>query len=538
MAASEAEELLAGIWSAAFEREVGTDESFLDLGGDSLTAAEIAAAIEAVFGARLDLQVFVSDVTVASLAAELGRGPAPADDRELPPLRPIGRTGPLSSAQARMWNSPQHGRTDPFWNVVVPFRIRGELDLEALRTSLEELVARHEILRTAFVDCDGTPAAVVRPPAPFALSQHDLVGRPDAETRLDRLLEAELATRFDLEHGPLLRVAVIRMGEREHQLLRTTHHLVHDALSWRVFFRELAALYEARIAGRPSPLGDPPQLQYLDYAVWERAALRPDSPSYRAEVDWWQRRLQPPVANLQLPFPRPAASGATDGPPPPSRSPDGSASWGIAPATSAGLDRLGRAAGATFYMTRLAAYSALLCLDTGAEEIVIGTPMSTRSRAELQSMIGVFLNVALLRLRLQGEPSFRDWVAETRRTVIEASRHVTIPTERLMAELARRGLALPRVEARFVAWATMSSMSFGGLELEPLPRRCTAGMGFRLGVNRPFEADRCWAEYDADRFDPDAVAAFLTRLRAFSAAAAVEPDRSLRDLHASVTVSS
>jgi hypothetical protein len=435
-----------------------------------------------------------------------------------------------------MWSSARHERRDPFWNVVVPYRVRGPLDAEALRASVERIIHRHEILRTTFVDADRAGRAVVREPERFEIRLHDLRGAPDSDVQpeLERLLAEELVTPFRLERGPLLRMTLVRTAEQDHRMLRTTHHLVHDALSWRVFFRELALLYAAQIAGAPDPLGAAPELQYLDYSVWERSAPRADSRRYRAELDWWERRFDPPVPRLELPFTRAerlAPESVSPAVAPAPAPEDGFASWGIAAETSAALDRLGRAEGATFYMSRLAAFSALVCLETGVDDIVIGTPVSTRTRVELQSMIGVFLNFAILRLRFGGAPSLRRWIAEVRRTVVDTSARVTIPTEELMPELHRRGVKLPQVDVRFVAWAAMGSMRFGGLELEPLPRRCVGGLGFRLGVNRPYETERCWTEFDAARYDPEGVRAFLSRLRALTAAACAEPDRPLAELH-------
>jgi non-ribosomal peptide synthetase component F len=272
-----------------------------------------------------------------------------------------------------------------------------------------------------------------------------------------------------------------------------------------------------------------PPLQYIDYAIWERAALRPRARGYQAEFDWWRRRFDTPVPPPRLPFERPV--------PDPAASPEeGFLRWGIEPRHSATLDRLGRTSGATFFMTRLAAASALLALETGAEDLVIGTPASTRTRPELQNMIGVFLNYVLVRLRFAGEPTFQQWLGEVRRSVIDTSAHVRIPTERLRRDLREQGVRLPMPAARFVAWPALAPMRFGGIELEPMPRRCAEASGFRLGVNRAYEADRCWAEFDPKVHDPRGVEEFLGRLRALVAAAAAEPDRPLRDLHAAVAV--
>lgn len=527
LVASETEELVAGMWCEAFERdEIGPDEAFLELGGDSLLAAQVAAGIHDLFGIDIGLDAFASDPTVATLTALVDERRRTSDRAAAVPLRKLVRTGPLSSAQARMWSAGAGG-SDARWQVVVPFRVDGELDVDVLRASVQCLVARHEILRTTFTDCEDRPLAVVRPSMAVELAAEDLRGAVDPLSRAEEILASEALRPFDLERGPLLRLRLLRVGDAEHRLLRVSHHIIHDALSWRIFFDELGRIYDALLDGRPSPLADAPQLQYLDYAVWERASVRRGSPSREAEVDWWQRTLSPPPPPLRLPFARPERVPAAE-------QDAGAISWGLPAASSDALDRIARAAGGTYFMTRLAAFAALLALDGGVDDLVIGTPVSTRSRTELQRMFGPFLNFGVLRLRLAGDASFRGWLAEVRRTVVDVGSHVSVPWEQLSAQLRERGVAIPMVWARFVAWPVIAPMTLGGVTVEALPRRCTELWGFRLGVNQPYESDRCWAEFDPCLHDPAAVRRFLNRLTAFVAAICAAPDRPLSELHAAM----
>jgi non-ribosomal peptide synthetase component F len=528
-AASETEDVLAGLWSEALDCQVGPHDAFLELGGDSLSAAVIAAGVHEAFGVDLDLRAFASDLTLATLAALVDRRRTAGVEDDLPPLRRAPRTGPLSSSQARMWQPGAISETQARWHVAVPFQIRGPLDVGVLRESIQQIVHRHEILRTTFTEQDGQPIAIVGPGAPVALAVDDLRAEPDPAARSEEILESELHVPYDLESGPLLRWRLLRFGAQEYRLLRMSHHLIHDALSWRIFFRELALIYPALRDGRPSPLADEPELQYFDYALWERACLRPDSERYRSEIAWWQRQFDPPAPPLALPFARAE-------PDPDAQSSDGVLRWGIPAAHSDTLDRIGRRAGATYFMTRLAAFCALLALETGQRDIVIGTPVSTRIRAELQNMIGPFLNFGVLRLRFPEDPSFHGWLGEVRRAVIDTGSRVTIPWEQLMPELRGRDVQIPMIPARFVAWSALGPMRLGDVELEPLPRRCAESWGFRLGVNRPYETDRCWTEFDPRIHDPVAVRAFLARLQTLVAAVCAEPDRSLRDLHSAAAL--
>ncbi len=285
---SETEELMAGLWANTFERiEVDRNAAFLELGGDSLLAAQIAAGIYDILGVDLHLGVFAANPTVATLAAVVDERRCELSADELPPFRRTERSGPLSFAQARFWPGGPFD-SDPGHHVLVPFEIRGPLEVEALRQSVEALVRRHEILRTTFARYDERPMAVVMPPARVPLPVDDLRGVPNQRARLSEIIESELLRPYDLRRGPLFRLRLLRLGDEHYQLLRLSHHLIHDAASWRIFFSELALVYEALIDGRPSPLPEEIEIQYLDYAVWERARVNSPSRRDQAEVTWWR----------------------------------------------------------------------------------------------------------------------------------------------------------------------------------------------------------------------------------------------------------
>jgi hypothetical protein len=323
----------------------------------------------------------------------------------------------------------------------------------------------------------------------------------------------------------LLRLQLLRTGEQEYRLLRSSHHIVHDAAdSWKLFFDELARIYESLVGGGPAPRSSEPDLQYIDYAYWERVNSGRSAPRYRAEVDWWEQELQAASEPLELPFKR---AIPVDGP----RPAEDVVEWGLDAEQSVRLDEIARTCHATHYMSRLAAFAALLAIETGSDDFVIGTPVSTRNRAELQSMIGPFINFRMLRMRFRGDPNLVDWLADVRRTVIGVSSHSAIPWELVTAELRNRGLRLPQVAARFIVWSAVAPTQFCGLDLEPLPNRYGDSWGFRLVIDPRREADRCWAELDPMIYDPDQVRAFCSRLNALVAAASAEPRRSLRALH-------
>ncbi len=527
--ASETEGLLLDLRRQAFEREaIGVEDRFLDLGGDSLTAAIIAAGVHATTGVELELRTFAGDLTVAGLAELIDQqhGAGHADWR--PPLRR--RAPPASCVQHVFWHV---SRMRPgSLTMAVAYRILGPLDVKALHWCVATLFARHEILRTTFEERGARVVQLVGDPGPVAVPLSDLRGARDPHASAADLLASEAQHPFDPAHGPLVRLRLARLDDEEHQLLRVNHHLVADAISWRFFVEELAALYEARVAGRSSPLAEPAALQYADYAQWEWDWITGEKGAgYRAEVDFWERMLAPAPGEMTLPFSR----GALDRAP----SSAGDLAWGFDRAAATALDRLGREIGATYFMTRLAAFAGLLALDSGCEDFLVETFVTARRHEELQRMIGPLMNRALLRLRFDEDVTFRGWLARVRSTVTEVSANTKIPEWQLRYEFRRRGIKLPAVVTKFELQHSFPTVRFADLELDPLPRRqLQRPHGFVLGVDRLHDADGCRAVFDPQVHDPAQVARFLERMQAFAAAACAEPDRPLRELHGSAKIHS
>jgi acyl-coenzyme A synthetase/AMP-(fatty) acid ligase/acyl carrier protein len=520
---TETEELLAGIWADLLDREhVAVDEPFLDLGGDSLDAATIAAATDELFGAKLDLAVFAENPTVRDLAALIDSGrmaPEAGAPRPIPLVR-VARPGPLSSSQERFLRTAD---SPTRWSVTVPFSVRGPLDAGVLKESIARLVERHEILRTRYVERGAEFAAVVgRAPEPD-LTVEDLTGAEDAEARIAEIVDAERRTPFDLEQGPLLRWRLLKLGEDDHRLVRTSHHILHDAASWEIFFEELAVVYEALLAGRPSPLGPRPELQYIDYAAWDRSSIRSARQVHLREVAWWQRKLADAPEPAQLPFAHSEPDEEAD-------QYEDVVTWGIPAKHGKALDEIARRVGATYYMTRLAAFAAQLAVETEASDLLIGTPVTTRSLPELQRMLGPFINYRPLRLQVNLERPFAEVLAEVRGAVLDAAAYSGIPWERLARELRSRGVRPWPPSASFSAWASVEHVRLGGVEIEPLPRPCGESEGFRVGVNRRYERDRCWADFDPKLYEAAEVARFTRRLQRLIAAVAKEPNAPLNGL--------
>jgi condensation domain-containing protein len=306
-------------------------------------------------------------------------------------------------------------------------RLAGDLDVPALGAAIDEIVRRHQVLRSACVQLgDGRPAQVALPWRPRGLPAVDLsrlaaVTR-DAEAR--RLAGAEAARAFDLRSGPLLRATLLRLAAAEHGVLLTMHHIASDGWSVALFLRELEALYGAFTAGRPSPLPEL-ELQYVDFAAWQREWLTGEV--LAEQVAYWREALAGPPAPLELPLDRqrPAVQTFTGG----------ERLLRLPAALTGEVKALGRRHGSTLFMTLLAAVELVFGRWSGQEEVVLGTPIAGRTRAETEPLIGLFLNHLVLRTDLGGDPSFAELLARVRETALAAFAHQDLPFEKLLLEI-------------------------------------------------------------------------------------------------------
>ncbi len=529
----EDEEMLAAMWADALELDfVGRDQRFLDLGGESLMGAVIAAKVFEAFAVRLGLHVFADNPTVASMARLLRETRSSAVIAQRPQLvrAPRAQALPLSFAQEQTWLAGR-AATDPIaYNVAVPVCIRGPLDVDALRRGVNAIVARHEILRTTFEETDRRPVQVVHPVAELELQLVDLRHSAEPLARADEILQREACIPFDLERAPLLRLSLLRIGEAEHRLLRVNHHIISDAWSWKVFFDELAVLYTAHLAGRSAALPELP-VQYGDFAAWERSCLDPSSSRHREEVTWWTRTLASSTATpMRLPFERPVP--AQDMTPA-----DGTIWWGIEPEASRRLDQLGRESGATYFMVRLAVFAAQLALETGREDVVLGTMVNLRSLPQLYSLFGFFSDLATIRFRGANDWSFRQWLHCVRAAIIATTAHTQLPYPELTRELRLRGTTIPTIETLFASVEVNPAMRFAGLEIRRM-NRCYGSMPweFTFVVDRWREHDGCLATFNACKHDPDGVRSFIERYKRLALAVCAEPDTSVCELLRTPTV--
>jgi len=342
------------------------------------------------------------------------------------PRRTSSGNAPTSFAQERLWFLNRLGQGGIAYNIFVPLRLVGAFNAAALARALAALVQRHDILRTTFSEPEGVPVQVIRPFGGFPLSVEDLstMDKEAGEAEALRRAQAEAEYQFDLVEGPLFRTRLLRLGSEEHWLLISTHHIIVDGWSISILFRELWALYEAERDGIASPLRDLP-LQYADFAVWHRA--KSGGKSEARCLAYWKQHLAgaPALIDLSADHPRPAALSFNGG----------SISIDIPPATLERLKTVALQEGATLYMVVLAAFKLLLSHYRGNHDIVVGTPAAGREYAELQDLIGLFMNPLVLRTGLSGDPTFREVVRRVREVVLDAYEHQDLPFGRLVEEL-------------------------------------------------------------------------------------------------------
>ena len=521
---SEIEERLAAMWARALELDrVERDDDFFELGGDSLTAAVIAAELHGDLGFEVELGTFAEAPTVASMAQLVDRMQADPREDDRPALADVERVErpPASFFQEGMWRSSRLPEEAAAHTVAIGYRVEGPLDIAALRRGIDHLVRRHEALRTTFEERDGRLVQVVHREMPVDVPLIDLSDSPDGDADADELLEREARIPFDLERGPLLRLRLVRIRDDEHRLLRVSHHITSDASSWELFFNELGPVYVAYSRGDEPP-ADAPPLQYGEFATWERRSHQPGSQRHRAEVEWWRPVLDPDLPPLPLPCVR--ATIDTDAP-----VSDGVLWWGLAPDVSEQLARLGAASGGTYYMVRLALFAAHLTAETGCDEVAVLMAMSKRRLPQVQAMFGPCLDTRPLRIRVVPEETVSQWLRRVRSLVVEASAHSEIPLPELSEELGVGGP--PRVQATFAESRAVDRARLGDLEVTSLRHVFTSTTpGLSIWVNRRQEADGCYARFDQRFFDPRAVRDFVSRYQRLAAEACAYADRPLGEL--------
>ena len=425
------------------------------------------------------------------------------DEIELPQTLKISRRenldpAPLSYAQSRLWFLEQLESESGVYNTGGAVRLVGVLDVAALTASLNGIVQRHEILRTTFAIADGQPVQVIAPTLTITLPVIDLQQLPDQEREeeVKRLAIKEADRPFDLTKGPLIRVTLLKLGQTEHILLLTMHHIVFDGWSREILVRELATLYENFSRGKYSPLPEL-SIQYADFAHWQRQRL-PGEVLDR-QLTYWKQKLADAPTVLELPTdrPRPAVQtfrGSTQ-------------FFELSPRLTQKLKQLSQKQGVTLFMTLLAAFQTLLYRYTNQKDICIGSPIANRNCHQIEPLIGFFVNTLVLRTDLSGNPSFQQLLERVRQVALDAYAHQDLPFEVLMEQLQPdRSLSYtPLFQVMFsLENAPSEPFALPGLTFDPLEIDTgVAKFDLTLSMEETQQGLEGRLEYNTDLFDAD-----------------------------------
>jgi amino acid adenylation domain-containing protein len=440
------EDVVAGIWAESLKLEqVGIHDNFFELGGHSLKATQVISRIREAFQVDLPLRLIFEEPTIVGLAEKIEMACRAEQGLQFPPIRPVSRDRslPLSFAQQRLWFLDQLEPNSPFYSVPLAIRLKGLLNEEALEQSLNEIVRRHESLRTTFVTAEGEPLQMIKGELSLTMSLTDLRHLPEAEVEVEaqRLATEEAERPFDLASGPLIRTALLRLNNEDHILLLTMHHIISDGWSIGILTKELTALYEAFTQGQQSPLPDL-AIQYADYAVWQREWLQGEV--LEKQLSYWRQQLAGAPAALELP---------TDKPRPPVQTFRGAYHRVTLPKElSEQLKALAQHEGVTLYMLLLAAFQVLLSRHSGQHDIVVGTDVANRTQTETENLIGFFVNLLPMRTNLANITTFQHLLKQVREVALGAYAHQDLPFEKLVEHLQpERDLSRnPLVQVLFV----------------------------------------------------------------------------------------
>ncbi|HEY0470831.1 MAG TPA: amino acid adenylation domain-containing protein, partial [Kribbella sp.] len=522
---TDTERTLAGIWADVLDADqVGVHDNFFELGGDSILSFRALSRIRATFGVELPARAMFDAQTVARLAELL---PEQTGSGHVEPITRVPREGtlPLSPAQQRLWflDDLTSGGTE--YNTGIGLRLSGPLDHDALRSALDVLCGRHDSLRTTFDTVDGHGVQVVAERGRIPLRVVDLSSMTATarDAAVDDALRQELRLPFDLRHGPLTRMVLVRLAEDDQLLMLSQHHIVTDGWSVGILVDELAELYGAAVRGRAASLPEAP-IRYPDFAVWQRERL--SDPAMQNHLNYWRCKLDG-LETLALP---------TDRPRPPLRTTSGAIHRHELPADLVQqLTRVGQAHDATLFVTLTAAVQLLLSRYSNQEDVAVGTATSGRDRAELEKLVGFFVNTVVLRSRVELSQNFCDFLGDVRETVLDAFTHDELPFDRLVEELQpeRDPSRTPLVQALVVLQSAMvRPRDVDGLRISEydLPRPSAR---FDLVVEfwpRGEDSLSLAIEYNTDLFDPATIDRMAAQLQLLLEEIAANPDRRLGEL--------
>ena len=510
---------------------IGLEDNFFDLGGHSLLATQVTSRIREAFGADLPVSTIFKAPTVKALAHLLDDPSRQRESTALPPIVHIAdqKDAPLSFSQLRQWYLDLLEPGTPAYNIPLAYRLKGPLNETALGKAFEEIIKRQQGLRTIFKKRNGHPVQIIEPPHPFTPERIDLMHIPESGRQAEALTlcNRECHRGFDLAQGPLLRVLLIRLGQKDHVLMLTVHHMVSDGWSMGVIFEDFMSLYNDYASDRRPGLPQL-QIQYTDFSRWQRKWM--ESEAIRPQINYWKHQLEGLSEGLDLP---------TDRPRPPIQSYRGASESLI-------LDRdlfdaigsLCRKNGVTLFMMMLASLKTLLYRYTHQGDISVGTFIANRNRAEIEGLVGFFINTLVLRTDLSDNPSFETLLDRVRETALGAYAHQDLPFEKLLEEVKpERNLSrTPLFQVMMVLQnmplppLELPGMTCAPIELETFRSNFDLTLWLYEKETETNQEMKMVLDYSTDLFDASSIRQMLTCLRNLLISAITDPSRRLSDL--------
>ena len=531
------EELLSAVWSEVLQRgKVGVHDNFFDLGGHSLLATRLVSRIRRDLQVDLALRTIFEHPTIAELARcieTMRKGP---DTLEVPALVPqphrveknaLGQdvaVFPLSFAEQRLWVLDRLEPNSSVYNLSISLRLKGRLAVRAMELSLEEIQQRHEILRARFRLTEQGPEQCILPVQPVSLPVRDISAEQDAEAKALEIVRHDSRRPFNLEQDPMLRATLLKLGNDDHVLLLTVHHIVFDGWSRSVLIRELSTLYKAYSEGKSSPLPDLP-LQYTDFAAWQRKYLSGEV--LDRQLSYWKQQLAGAPSHLDLP---------TDRPRPAEQTFHGShVSMAVSKTLADQLNELSRKSGVTLFMTLLGAFNILLSRYSGQDQIVVGSPIAGRNQSELEKLIGFFVNALPLRTNLAGDISFRELLGSIREATLEAYAHQDLPFEKLVEEIKpERDPSRNPIFQFMFAWQNLpnEAIELPGLRIDSFRSGQAVNAKFDICLYAVENPDKLTFlfEYNTDLFDKATIERMAGHLENLLQAIVESPNQNIASL--------
>ena len=538
------EEMLALLWTQVLKLErVSIHDNFFEVGGHSLLATQLLSRIRNIFKVELPLRELFARATIAELAQSIGQLQQQDLELSTPPILPRAENAQLllSYAQQRLWFLDQLQPLGGLYNIPLTLRLVGTLNVAALEQSLQEIIHRHEVLRTNFINVDGQATQIIReqgtgnreqgivrtsdPLAPWTVSIVDFkhLSTSEKEIATQQLVQKQAIQAFNLANEPLVRATLVVLSDTEHALLVYIHHIVSDGWSMGVFIQELAALYNAYSQDQPSPLAPLP-IQYADFAIWQRQWLQGDV--LQSQLSYWQQQLADAPTLLSLPNDRPRGAVQTYH--------GAYQAIALSKELSIALKQLSQKESVTLFMTLLTAFQILLWRYSEQDDICIGTPIANRNRAEIEGLIGFFINTLVLRTRLDGNPSFRQLLSRVREVALSAYAHQDLPFEMLVEALQpERNLSHNPI---FQVWFNLQNLAdtqleLFGLSVEPiLMSEAASKFDLSLYVAEHEQEITLQLLYNADLFTSERMVEMVQQFHHLLNQIVVQPDSALAKL--------